>query len=217
MSNYKKIVAELSLTHTSLVAVTKTRTAKDIMELYQQGQRVMGENRVQELLSKHTQLPPDIEWHLIGHLQTNKIKEVVGIASVIHSVDSWRVLLEIIKHAQKKHAPTQVLLQYKIAAEATKHGLSFEESDVLLQQYFKEKNDYVKIVGVMGMATNTDDVQQVELEFLSLAQHFKWLKSTFFKDEISFKHLSMGMSDDYRIAVACGSTMVRIGSLLFIN
>ena len=186
MSNYKKIVAELSLTHTSLVAVTKTRTTKDIMELYQQGQRVMGENRVQELLSKHTQLPPDIEWHLIGHLQTNKIKEVVGIASVIHSVDSWRVLLEIIKHAQKKHAPTQVLLQYKIAAEATKHGLSF-------------------------------DVQQVELEFLSLAQHFKWLKSTFFKDEISFKHLSMGMSDDYRIAVACGSTMVRIGSLLFIN
>ena len=211
----KEILKELDTKHVKLVAVSKTKPITQILELYQVGQRVFGENKVQELVEKAELMPKDIEWHMIGHLQKNKVKFIAPFVSLIHSVDSLELLAEIDKYAAKNNRIIDCLLQFYIAQEDTKFGLSLQEGQELLSsnQYMKLEN--IRIVGVMGMATFTDNKTQVKAEFNQLKNIFDELKSTYFKNEDSFKEISMGMSDDYKIAVEAGSTMVRIGSLLF--
>jgi PLP dependent protein len=198
-----------------LVVVSKTRTNEEVMEAYDAGQRVFGENKVQELLRKQKQLPRDIEWHLIGHLQGNKVKSVVPIASVIQSVDSFRILKAIDREAFFSDKVTQCLLQIHIASEETKFGFSFHEVTAVLKSpdYSALKN--IAVTGVMGMATFTDNSGQVRQEFRNLRNIFDELKQNFFKEDDHFKEISMGMSDDYQIAIEEGSTIIRIGSKIF--
>lgn len=200
---------------TRLVAVSKTKTPEQILELYHKGQRIFGENRVQELVPKYEELPGDIEWHAIGHLQTNKVKYIAPFIACIHSVDSLKILKEINKQAKKADRTIDCLLQFHIAEEDTKFGLNQEEATEMLDspEYKKLKN--VRITGVMGMATFTDDEVQVRREFRSLKNIFDQLKARFFSGDDHFREISMGMSGDYKIAVEEGSTMVRIGTLLF--
>ena len=212
---YDKIQNELLKTNTTLVAVSKTKPNTAIMNLYAQGQRIFGENRVQELVEKYETLPKDIDWHLIGHLQTNKVKYIAPFVRMIHSVDSLKLLKEINKQAAKHGRTIDCLLQMHIADEATKFGLNESEViDLLGNTVFQEMKN-IRITGVMGMATFTDDTAQVQREFRELASVFERLKQDFFIKEDSFKEISMGMSGDYKIAIEAGSTMVRIGSLLF--
>lgn len=199
-----------------LVAVSKTKPNSAIEEAYAAGQRIFGENRVQELVDKYEALPKDIEWHLIGHLQRNKVKYIAPFVSMIHAVDSVRLLDEIQKEALKNQRQIPILLQMHIAQESEKYGFSEEE----LLSFLDEKNlkeDYPNIVfaGMMGMATFTDDEHQIKQEFGSLKFLFDRVRSGFFGDDSAFKTLSMGMSGDYSIALSCGSTMVRIGSAIF--
>ena len=193
-----------------LVAVSKFHPVEKIKEVYDCGQRVFGENKVQELLSKVNELPNDIKWHLIGHLQTNKVKFIVPFIDTIQSVDSEKLLLEINKEAAKINKKINVLLQVKIAEEDTKYGLEVQEAKEIFSNYLENKYPNIAITGLMGMATFTDNKNQVKSEFLIL-------KSLF--DELSkFKHLeklSMGMSDDFKIAIECGANSVRIGSAIF--
>jgi len=183
--------------------------------LYAQGQRIFGENRVQELVEKYEALPKDIEWHLIGHLQTNKVKYIAPFVRMIHSVDSLKLLKEINKQAAKHERTIDCLLQMHIANEATKFGMNESEViDLLNDTAFKNMQN-IRITGVMGMATFTDDKSQVRNEFRQLKYIFNQLKRNFFMDNETFREISMGMSGDYQIAIAEGSTMVRIGSLLF--
>lgn len=200
---------------TRLVAVSKTKTPEQILDLYHKGQRIFGENRVQELVPKYEELPGDIEWHAIGHLQTNKVKYIAPFIACIHSVDSLKILKEINKQAKKADRTIDCLLQFHIAEEDTKFGLNQEEATEMLDspEYKKLKN--VRITGVMGMATFTDDEVQVRREFRSLKNIFDQLKARFFSGDDHFREISMGMSGDYKIAVEEGSTMVRIGTLLF--
>ena len=198
-----------------LVAVSKFKPAEDISALYQLGQRVFGENHAQEMRAKHEQLPKDIEWHFIGHLQTNKIKYIAPYVSMIHSIDSFDLLKEVNKHAIKNERTIPCLLQFHIADEETKFGFTLEEcEEMLLNESFQELKN-VKIHGVMGMATFTDDQEQVRREFHHLHQIFDELKTRYFSQNPDFKELSMGMSEDYPIAVEEGSTLVRIGSAIF--
>ena len=193
-----------------LIAVSKFHPVEKIKEVYDCGQRVFGENKVQELLSKVNELPNDIKWHLIGHLQTNKVKFIVPFIDTIQSVDSEKLLLEIDKEAAKINKKINVLLQVKIAKEDTKYGLEVQEAKEIFSNYLENKYPNITIIGLMGMATFTDNKNQVKSEFLIL-------KSLF--DELSkFKHLeklSMGMSDDFKIAIECGANSVRIGSAIF--
>jgi len=212
---YDKIQNELQTTNTTLVAVSKTKPNEAIMNLYAQGQRIFGENRVQELVEKHEALPKDIDWHLIGHLQTNKVKYIAPFVRMIHSVDSLKLLKEINKQAAKNERVIDCLLQMDIADESTKFGLDESEVLDLLRSTEFKKMQHIRIVGVMGMATFTPDTAQVRDEFRQLAAISKQLKGDFFGENEAFKEISMGMSGDYQIAVAEGSTMVRIGSLLF--
>lgn len=199
----------------TLVAVSKTYAAEVVREAYNARQRIFGENRVQELVPKHEALPKDIEWHLIGHLQSNKVKFIAPFVSMIHSVDSLKLLQEIEKEAAKNGRVISVLLQFHIATEETKFGLSVEEAQELLRcEAFKQMN-HVRIEGVMGMATFSDDAELVRGEFRNLKAIFQQLKTEFFNESDAFKHISMGMSGDYRIAIEEGSTMVRIGSSIF--
>jgi pyridoxal phosphate enzyme (YggS family) len=199
----------------TLVAVSKTRTKEEVMALYNEGHRHFGENKVQELIAKQELLPNDIQWHLIGHLQTNKVKYIAPFVSLIHSVDSFKVLKTINKEAAKNDRVIDCLLQFFIAEEDTKFGLDLEEANQILgsDEYGQLKN--IKIKGVMGMATFTEDYEQVRREFKTLKSIFDALKQEFFTQDIDFKEISMGMSDDYQIAVEEGSTIVRIGSALF--
>lgn len=201
--------------HVKLVAVSKMNNTERIMEAYHAGQRVFGENKVQELLPKYETLPKDIEWHLIGHLQTNKVKFIAPFISMIHSVDSFRLLEEINKQAKKNNRVIDVLLQLHIAEEETKYGFVIEE----IREMVKEKSFYemqnVRISGVMGMASNTEDNEQVRFEFIELVNIFETLKSHFFKFNDDFKEISMGMSGDYQLAIEEGSTIVRVGSKIF--
>lgn len=199
----------------TLVAVSKTKPAEVIQEAYDAGQRVFGENKVQEMVDKYDQLPKDIQWHLIGHLQTNKVKYIAPFVDLIHSVDSYKLLQEINKQAQKHNRTIPCLLQFHIASEETKFGLSFEEAKELLEDRDFVHLDNIEIVGVMGMASFTDDEEIVRREFQSLYSYFLLIKSHFFKLNPSFKHISMGMSGDYALAIEEGSTMVRVGSKLF--
>ena len=198
-----------------LVAVSKFKPAEDISALYQLGQRVFGENHAQEMRAKHEQLPKDIEWHFIGHLQTNKIKYIAPYVSMIHSIDSFDLLKEVNKHAVKNERTIPCLLQFHIADEETKFGFTLEEcEEMLLNESFQELKN-VKIHGVMGMATFTDDQEQVRREFHHLHQIFDELKTRYFSQNPDFKELSMGMTEDYPIAIEEGSTLIRIGSAIF--
>lgn len=210
----EKIKTELPQ-HVKLIAVSKTHPVSVIMEAYNAGHKIFGENRVQELISKYDEMPKDIEWHLIGHLQTNKVKYIAPFVSLIHSVDSLKLLSVIDKEAQKCNRVIDCLLQVYIASEETKFGLSADELHELLQNPEFEQLQNVRVCGLMGMATFTDNMEQVRLEFRFLKKLFNEVKQTYFQNQPWFKELSMGMSSDYRIAIEEGSTMVRIGSNIF--
>lgn len=198
-----------------LVAISKTHPVDVVMEAYNAGQRVFGENKVQEMVSKYELMPKDIEWHLVGHLQTNKVKYITHFVSLIHSVDSLKLLSMINKEAEKVGRVIDCLLQVYIATEETKFGLSADELDEILRSSEYQQMKNVRVVGLMGMASFSDDEEKVKSEFHYLSDLFNRLKNTYFKDEKSFKNLSMGMSSDYQIAIEEGSTMVRIGSSIF--
>lgn len=198
-----------------LVAVSKTKPAEAVLEAYNSGQRIFGENRVQEIVSKKEQLPGDIEWQMIGHLQSNKVKQLVPLVSMIQSVDSFRLLSVINAESQKINRITSCLLQVHIAAEETKTGFSPAELTEMLGSEEFDNLLNVRICGLMGMATFTDDHDQVRREFRFLANLFRDCKQRYFANTPSFTELSMGMSGDYQIAAEEGSTMVRIGSLIF--
>ena len=215
MEALNKVLQELAPHQATLVAVSKTKPVEKILEMYQHGQRDFGENRVQELVDKAENLPKDIHWHLIGHLQSNKVKYIAPFVHLIHSVESLKLLAEINKQAAKHDRIIGCLLQFKIAEEDTKYGLDLEAAQEMIrsERFANFKN--IRIEGVMGMATFTDNQIQVRSEFKTLAKIFHTLKTENFQDNPSFKHISMGMSGDYAIALEEGSTMVRIGSLLF--
>ena len=210
----EKLLEGLSQKEVQLVAVSKTRSNEQIMDLYQAGQRVFGENRVQELTRKFDELPKDIKWHLIGHLQSNKVKQIARFVDLIHSVDSPRILQEINKQAAKHERVINVLLQIHIAQEEAKFGFNANEITAVLGEIEKGNYPNVKVCGLMGMATNTEDESQVRKEFNSLSQLFESIKSNEALDD-AFQIKSMGMSGDYEMAIEEGSNMVRIGSLLF--
>ena len=198
----------------TLVAVTKTKPVRDIMEAYQAGQRIFGENRVQDMVDKEDQLPKDIEWHMIGHVQRNKVKYMAGFVHLIHGVDNFKLLKEINKQAKEYKRTIHCLLQIKIAEEDSKFGMTASEAEDILQSEKFAKLKNICIDGVMGMATFTDDQDQIETEFKSLKSTFEHLK-TISLDNCKFQTISMGMSGDYPIAIACGSTMIRVGSSIF--
>ena len=215
INNFKKISQSLSNRSVSVVAVSKTKPISDIKILYDEGQRIFGENKVQELVLKYQELPKDILWHLIGHLQSNKVKFVAPFISMIHSVDSLSLLKEIERQAQKNNRVIDCLLQFHIASEETKYGLDFSEAEELLKSKEYADMKYVRIVGVMGMASFSEDEALVRSEFKNLKSIFLELKNHFFSQEDSFCNISMGMSGDFETAIEEGSNMVRIGSLLF--
>ncbi len=198
-----------------IVAVTKTRTTDEIMDIYSLGHKLMGENKVQEMTAKTEALPEDIEWHMVGHLQSNKVKYIAPFVSLIHSVDSVKILKTINKEAIKNNRVIDCLLQIHIAKEESKFGFSQEEVFDFLNEFSLEDFPGIRVRGLMGMATFTGDKDTVRSEFRSLAGLFNRLAESFFHESDSFNELSMGMSGDYRIAVEEGSTMVRIGSLIF--
>jgi len=198
-----------------LVAVSKTRPVSDILITYNSGQRCFGENRVQELLEKKEKLPVDIEWHLIGHLQSNKVKYIVPFINMIESVDSYKLLKSINSEASKVNRVIDCLLQIHIAEEETKFGFSMNELTEVFEQQGLSELKFVKICGVMGMATFTSDVAQVKKEFGYLKECFNTLKDRYSDGHPRFKEISMGMSGDYKIAIENGSTIIRIGSLIF--
>jgi pyridoxal phosphate enzyme (YggS family) len=201
--------------HVKIVAVSKTKPKEAILEAYNTGHRIFGENKAQELIDKQPQLPEDINWHFIGHLQTNKVKYLAPFIQCIESVDSLKLLREINKQAMKNKSVIQCLLQFHIAKETSKFGLDYEEAIQILQSdEYKEMNN-IKIIGVMGMATFTDNNVLIREEFKSLKEIFEKLRNEFFSDKESFNEISMGMSGDYQIAIEEGSTMVRIGSAIF--
>ncbi|RZJ43604.1 MAG: YggS family pyridoxal phosphate-dependent enzyme [Chryseobacterium sp.] len=207
--NYNKIKNQLSST-VQLVAVSKTHPVSAIQDVYELGQKVFGENKVQELTEKYPLLPKDIEWHLIGHLQTNKVKYIAEFIDTIQSVDSEKLLNEINKEAGKYDRTIKVLLQVKIAEEETKFGLEIEEAKDLFQKFVDGKFSNIEITGLMGMATFTEDENQVRKEFMILKDLFDDFSQT-----KTLQTLSMGMSDDFPIAVECGANSVRVGSAIF--
>jgi pyridoxal phosphate enzyme (YggS family) len=199
----------------SLIAVSKTKPVADIQEAYNAGQRLFGENTVQEMVEKYEQLPKDIEWHQIGHLQSNKVKYIAPFISMIQSVDSLKLLQEINRQAEKNKRVIDCLLQIYIADEETKFGLGFDEAIELLRsdEFATFKN--IRIRGLMGIATNTDKEKQLKDEFQELKTFFDGIKQSFFRKEESFNVVSMGMSSDYEIAIEHGSNMIRVGSTIF--
>ncbi len=202
--------------HVSLVAVSKTKPQEAILEAYQAGQRIFGENKVQEMTEKYEALPKDIQWHMIGHLQRNKVKYMASFVDLIHGVDSFRLLKEIDKQAKANDRVISCLLQIFIAEEDTKFGLNEAELDEILNSDDFKALKNIKIKGLMGMATFTDDQEKVKREFTHLKETFDAVKQKYTTlEQLDLQILSMGMSNDFEIAVACGSTMVRIGSTLF--
>lgn len=210
----KEILAELP-PQTRLVAVSKFHPAEAIREAYDMGQRIFGESKVQELTDKYESLPKDIEWHFIGHLQTNKVKYIAPFVSMIHAVDSFKLLCEIDKQAAKVNRVIPCLLEMHVAQEESKFGFTFEECRALLAEGEWKNLSHVSIAGIMGMASYTDDLHQIQQEFQSLSDFFKELKNSYFSENSQFCELSMGMSHDYPEAVKRGSTLVRVGSKIF--
>lgn len=210
----KEVLADLP-EGVRLVAVSKFHPAEAILEAYQAGQRIFGESREQELSAKQAALPTDIEWHFIGHLQTNKVKYIAPYIAMIHAVDTYRLLVEIDRQAAKVGRVIPCLLEIHIAQEDSKYGFTFDTCREMLANEPWHTLQHVQIAGVMGMATNTDDTEQIRREFASLKQFFDELKGSLFADTPSFREISMGMSHDYRLAVTEGSTLVRVGSKIF--
>lgn len=198
-----------------LVAVSKFHPNEAIEEAYAAGQRIFGESHVQEMTRKHDTLPADIEWHFIGHLQTNKVKYMAPYVAMIHAVDSYRLLAEIDRQAAKAGRTIPCLLQIHIAQEETKFGFTFDECRQMLQEGEWRSLANVRIAGLMGMASNVDDDEQIKQEFCSLSNFFREVKREFFADTEGFKEISMGMSHDYPLAIQAGSTLVRVGSKIF--
>ncbi len=198
-----------------LVAVSKTKPNEDIMAAYNVGHKIFGENKVQDLVGKFESLPKDIEWHFIGHPQSNKVKYIAPFVALIHGVDSLKLLKVIDKEGRKNNRVVRCLLQFHIATEATKFGLSVDEAKAILESEEFKKLNFVEIAGVMGMATNTDDTDWIRKEFRTLKNIFNLLKNEYFSDSEIFAEISMGMSGDYKIAVEEGSTMIRVGSKIF--
>lgn len=207
LNNIKSLLPE----HVTLVAVSKTKPVSDLMEAYDAGQRIFGENKIQEMAEKHELMPKDIEWHMIGHVQRNKVKYMAHFVSLIHGVDSFKLLNEINKQAIKHDRTINCLLQIKIAEEDSKFGMSSNDAKELLTSEKFSSLSNVCVTGVMGMATFTDDSNQIEMEFKRLKTTFEDLNSIHPKLQI----LSMGMSGDFKLAIDCGSTMVRVGSSIF--
>ncbi len=212
IANIKNEIDQLGIT---LVAVSKTKPISDIQEAYDAGQRIFGENIVQELTEKYEQLPKDIKWHMVGHLQRNKVKYIAPFISLIHGVDSLKLLKEINKQAAKHERVIDCLLQVHIADEDTKFGLDHDEIIDLLRNDELSDLTNVRIVGLMGIATNTPSERVVKEEFYELKMLFDGIKQSFFDDSDSFAILSMGMSSDYKLAIEQGSTMIRLGSTIF--
>lgn len=212
---FKHIIGQLSPYRAKLVAVSKTQPAGAILQLYDLGQRKFGENKVQELVPKYEQLPKDIEWHVIGHLQRNKVKYIAPFVAMIESVDSLELLQEINRQALKWNRVIPCLLQFHIASETTKFGLSLEEAEHLLRSPEYSAMHNIRIAGVMGMASFTDDPDQVRSEFRQLRKIFESLKANFFAADPGFCEISMGMSSDYPLALEEGATLIRVGTLLF--
>jgi pyridoxal phosphate enzyme (YggS family) len=213
--NIKSLKKETGEINVTLIAVSKTKPASDLQQAYDAGQRLFGENQVQELVEKQEQLPKDIQWHLIGHLQTNKVKYIAPFISMIQSVDSIKLLQEINKHALKNKRVIDCLLQIYIADEETKFGLGFDEAIELLRSEEFAALHNIRIRGLMGIATNTDIEKQIKDEYYELKTFFDGIKVSFFRKEESFDTLSMGMSSDYKVAIEQGSNMVRLGSTIF--
>ncbi len=201
--------------HIKLIAVSKTHPVEKILAVYNAGHKIFGENKVQEMVAKYDQLPKDIQWHMIGHLQTNKVKYIVPFVTMIHSLDSEKLMAEIDKRAKKVNRVIDCLLEIHIAEEESKFGLSFDQAEELISSGIFKKYPNVNIRGLMGMATFTEDKEQIRREFRSLKQFFDLLKEKYFADKPDFNELSMGMSGDYKIAIEEGSTMVRIGTGIF--
>ena len=214
IENYSSILSQLP-SHVQLIAVSKTKPIQDIEMLYRQGHRRFGENKAQELKEKQQQLPSDIEWHFIGHLQSNKIKYIAPFVSLIHSIDSLKLLEDVNKYAFKNNRVIPCLLQFHIAEEESKFGFDLHECEEMLQSENFSRLKNIVIRGVMGMATFTEQTAQIRAEFRQLHIIFQRIKEQFFKDSLEFKEISMGMTDDFLIAIEEGSTMVRIGSALF--
>lgn len=199
----------------TLVAVSKTKPNEDILEAYQAGHKVFGENKIQDLVRKYEELPKDIEWHFIGHPQTNKVKFIAPFISLVHGVDSLKLLRVINKEGLKNNRTVSCLLQFHIADESTKFGMNLTEaSEILASEEFRSMGN-VTVNGVMGMATYTEDEDQIRKEFRHLKEIFSTLKRKYFTDSDEFSQISMGMSDDYPIALEEGSTMIRVGSKIF--
>lgn len=212
---YTELIKELKEQKVNLVAVSKTKSEQKIKEIYDQGQRIFGENRARELEQKAENLPHDIEWHMIGHLQKNKVKYIAGIVSLIHSVDNEKLLNTINKEAEKNNRKISYLLQIKIAEEESKYGLSENDAFGLAKKIVNKKFPNTICKGVMGMATFTEDQEKIRREFKRLKKVFDQLSAEYFQQNHDFDTISMGMSGDYKIAIEEGSTMVRIGSLIF--
>lgn len=215
IENNLKLIRSTLPPGVQLVAVSKTKSNEEILTAYQTGQRIFGENKVQELIRKWESLPKDIEWHFIGHLQSNKVRSIAPFVAMIHSVDSFKILKTINEEGERAGRIIPCLLQFHIADEAGKFGFMPDQARELLTP--KELSDFRNVVisGVMGMATFTDDKSQISREFCTLKQLFLTLKETIFQGSDHFREISMGMSDDYPIAIRHGSTMVRIGSTIF--
>jgi PLP dependent protein len=213
--NLQFFLSTIGQSKAKLVAVSKTKPVSLVMKAYEAGQREFGENKVQEMAEKYEQMPKDIGWHLIGHLQTNKVKYIAPFVHLIHSVDSEKLLRTIDKEAKKANRVIDCLLQVHIAEEETKFGLSDEEVKLLVSQEVVDSLPNIRIVGLMGMATNTKSEEQVKKEFRHLKALFEELKSTVNHARVTMAELSMGMSGDYQLAIEEGSTMVRVGSAIF--
>ncbi|MEQ9100899.1 MAG: YggS family pyridoxal phosphate-dependent enzyme [Imperialibacter sp.] len=213
--NLQTFLSTIDQSKAKLVAVSKTKPVSLLMKAYEAGQREFGENKVQEMVEKHEEMPKDIHWHLIGHLQTNKVKYIASFVHLIHSVDSEKLLRTIDKEAKKANRVIDCLLQVHIAEEETKFGLSDEEVKLLVSQEVLDSLPNIRIVGLMGMATNTESEEQVKKEFRHLKALFEELKSKANHARVIMTELSMGMSGDYQLAIEEGSTMVRVGSAIF--
>lgn len=213
-SNIKKLIENVP-SDVKVVAVSKFHSNDEIMEAYEAGQRIFGESRVQELVQKSDELPKDIEWHFVGGLQRNKVKQIAPFISLIHSVDSVRLLREIQKQAVANNRTISCLLQIHIAEEDTKSGFSPNECLQFLSEGVWKEYTHVKFVGIMGMATFTDDTDKVRGEFQNLRQLFDKVKTHYFANDHDFKEMSMGMTGDYPVAIEEGSTMIRVGTLIF--
>jgi pyridoxal phosphate enzyme (YggS family) len=213
--NIQDFLAQHVPDNVKLVAVSKTKPTADIMDAYEGGYKVFGENKVQELVDKYEELPKDIEWHMIGHMQSNKVKYIAPFVHLIHGVDKFKLLKVINKEGKKNDRVVNCLLQFHIAEEETKFGLDLDEAHQMLSSDAYKELTHVNIMGIMGMATFTDNEEKVRKEFKKLKSIFTHLKENYFADKQDFNQISMGMSNDYKIAIEEGATMIRIGSLLF--